>query len=226
MVSKPDLALWIVGMLASAFVCGLIVVRGRLRKYRMLACYFGGTVLVDAMRVKIVLGYGSSSMQYTYFYFYTDCLLTLVFYLAVVEHFGRVCDSGTARKYVRVGSALLAVCVGIFSGLVVSESSAKLVTHFVVEYSTYLFIGAAGLALLALATSLRNRRVLFYDRMLAFVLASYPALAMWQYLLRNLYPRFHSIVYTGALLWMLLLLGVAYIFSDPATGDDGPYIYL
>ncbi len=226
MVSKPDLALWIVGTVASAFVCGLIILRGRLRRYRMLACYFGVIVLVEAMRARVFLYYGINSIQYMYFYYYTDCLQSLLFYLAIVEHFVRVSDSSTARKYVRIGAFLLAACLGVFCVVVVAQSSARVVTHLVVEYSEYLFMGAAGLGLLAFVTSLRNQRVLFYDRMLAFVLASYPALIMWQYLVRNLYPRFAPIVYTGTWLWLLLLLGIAYIFSDPATGNDGPYIYL
>ena len=226
MVSNPDFALWIAGTLTAAFVCGLIVLRGRLRRYRWLAGYFGVTVLVDSMRGTILFQYGMSSSQYVYFYFYSDCLLTLLLYFAVAEHFVRVCDSGTARRYARVGSFLLAVFVGIFSLAVVLQSSAKLMTHLVLEYSNYLSYATAGLSLLLFVASLRNRGVSFHDRLLAFVLTSYLALMPWQYLLRRLYPGFNSIVYTSTLLWILLLLGIAYIFSDPATGKDERHIYL
>ena len=161
-----------------------------------------------------------------YFYYYSDCLLALLLYFAVAEHFVRVCDSGTARKYARIGSFLLALFVGVFSLAVVSQSSDKLMTYLVVSYSDYLSYATAGLGLVLFVTSLWNKGVSFHDRVLAFVLASYPALMLWQYLLRRLYPGFHSIVYTGTLLWILLLLGVAYIFSDPATGKDERHIYL
>ena len=170
--------------------------------------------------------HGMPSSQYVYFYYYSDCLLALLLYFAVAEHFVRVCDSGTARKYARIGSFLLAIFVGVFSLAVVSQSSDKLMTHLVANYSDYLFYATAGLGLLLFVTSLRSREVSIHDRVLAFVLASYPALMLWQYLLRRLYPGFHSIVYTGTLLWILLLLGVAYIFSDPATGKDERHIYL
>lgn len=226
MPSQPDFALWIVGTLSAAFACGLIILRGRLRRYRILASYFGVTVLVESMRGKILFEYGMSSPQYMYLYYYSDCLLTLLLYFAVAEHFVRVCGSGTARKYARTGSFLLAVFVGIFSLAVVLQSSAKLMTHLVFNYSDYLFYATAGLGLLLFVTSLRNKGVAFHDRALAFVLASYPALMLWQYLLRRLYPGFNSIVYTSTLLWILLLLGVAYIFSDPATGKDEPHICL
>jgi hypothetical protein len=226
MVSNPDFAWWIVGTLTSAFVCGLIVLRGRLRRYRMLACYFGISVLVEWMRLEVFRHYGINSSQYMYIYYYSDCLLALLLYFAVAEHFVRVCDSSTARKYARIGSFLLAGCVGIISGVVVEQSSAKMMTHLVVEYSNYLSYATAGLALLLFVASLRNRGVTFHDRLLAFVLASYLALMPWQYLLRRLYPGFNSIVYTSAFLWVLLLLGVAYIFSDPATGKDERHIFL
>jgi hypothetical protein len=226
MVSRPDFALWIVGVLASAFVCGLIVMRGRLRRYRILACYFGVSVLVEWMRFEVVRQFGVRSSQYAYIYYYSDGLLSLLFYFAVTEHLVRVCDSRTARICARLGSFLLALCVGIFSLAIVLQSSSKLVAHFVFEYTDNLFCATAGLGLLAFVVSLRNRGVLFHDRLLAFVLASYPPLMLWQYLLRNLYPGFHSIIYTGTLLWILLLLGVAYIFSDPAVGKDERHIYL
>jgi hypothetical protein len=226
MLSRPDFALWIVGTLATAFVCGLIVLRGRLRRYRMLASFFGVSVPVDWMRLEVFRHYGSSSSQYAYIYYYSDCLLTVLLYFAVAEHFARVCDSVTARKVARIGSFLLAVCVGIFSLGLVLQSSAKLVIHFVVDYSENLYFAAVCFGLVLFVASLWNRGVSFHDRLLAFVLVSYLALTSWQYLLRNLYPGFHSIVYTNALLWMLLLLGVAYIFSDPATGKEERHIYL
>jgi hypothetical protein len=226
MVSRPDLALWIVGTLTAAFVCGLIILRGRLRRYRMLACYFGVSALVEWMRLSVLRGYGISSRQYLYIYCYSDCLLTQLLYFAVAEQLVRVCESRTARISARIGSFLLAVCVGIFSLGLVLQSSAKLMSHFVVDYSDDLYFAAVCLGLVLFVASMWNRGVSFHDRLLAFVLVGYLALTSWQYLLRNLYPGFHSIVYTNALLWMLLLLGVAYVFSDPAVGKDERHIYL
>lgn len=226
MVSEPDFALWIVGTFAAAFVCGLIVLRGRLRRYRMLACYFGVSALLDWMRLGFFRHYGSSSSQYAYIYYYSDCLLTLLLYFAVAEHFVSVWDSMTARKCARLGTFLLAVCVGMFSWVVVEQSFVKTVPHLVIEYSSCLYFATICLGLVLFVASMWNRGVSFRDRLLAFVLASYLALMSWQYLLRNLYPGFHSIVYTNAQLWILLLLGVAYVFSDPATGKDERQIYL
>ena len=226
MPSHPDFALWILSVVTEAFVCGLILLRGRLRRYRMLACYFGGCALVESVQVMIFLHYGISSIDYLYLYYYADSLLGLLLYFAVVEHFGCVCDSSAERRYVRVGSFLLAVGVGIFCCVLVARPSVSFINHLVIEYSQYLFYATAALGLGMFVTSLRNKSVLLHDRLLAFVFASYLALMPWQYLLRRLYPGFRSIIYTHALVWMLLLLGVAYIFSDPATGKDEPCIYL
>jgi hypothetical protein len=226
MVSRPDFALWILGTVASAFVCGLIVLRGRLRRYRVLACYFGLNALVEWMRLEVLRQYGLISSQYAYIYYYSDCLLTLLLYFAVAEQFVRVWDSITARKCARIGSFLLAVWVGIFSWVEVERSSAKMLTHLVVDYSDCLYFATVCLGLVLFVASLWNRGVSFQDRLLAFILASYLALMSWQYLMRNLYPGFHSIIYTNTLLWMVFLLGVAYIFSDPAVGKDERHIYL
>src|SRR5580658_5981209 len=104
MPSHPDFALWLISVLTELFVCGLIVLRGRFRRYRMLALYFGGCALVESVHAGILMHYGILSTQYMYLYYFSDCLLTLLLYFAVVDHFERVCDSGTARKYVRIGS--------------------------------------------------------------------------------------------------------------------------
>jgi hypothetical protein len=226
MVSRPDFALWIVGTLASAFVCGLIVQRVRFRRYRILACYFGVSVLIEAMRLEVLRQFGLRSTQYQYIFYSSDCLLTLLLYFAVAEHFVRVCDSIAARKFARIGSFVLAVCVGMFSWAVVSQSTAKFLTHLVIDYSSCLYFSTVCLGVVLFGASLWNRGVSLHDRLLAFVLASYLALMSWQYLVRNLYPGFHSIFYTNTLLWMMLLLGVAYIFSDPAVGKDERHIYL
>jgi hypothetical protein len=192
----------------------------------MLACFFGLSALVEWMRLEVLRQFGISSSQYAYIYYYSDCLLSLLLYFAVAEHLVRVCDSNAARICARIGSFLLALCVGMFSLAVVAQSSAKLLTHLVIEYSDNLYCATVGLGLLLFVVSQRFRAVSFHDRLLAFVFASYLALMPWQYLLRNLYPGFQSIVYTNALLWVLLLLGVAYVFSDPAVGKDERQIYL
>jgi hypothetical protein len=227
MSSPADFALWIVITLMEAFVCGLIVFRGRLQKYRMLACYFAGSVSVESVRAGTFLHYGIRSMQFHYIYNYTDCLLTLLLYFAVVEHYGLFCDSGVTRKYVRGGSFVLAACVGIFCFLLTAQSSATIATHLVINYSQNLFFVTAAIGVILFAASLWKRGVLLHDRLLAFVLASYFVLTVRRYLLQGLYPSYTSIdSYSGTLLWTLLPLGVAYIFSDPDTGKDGPCIYL
>jgi hypothetical protein len=227
MGSPADFALWIVSVLLEAFACGLIVLRGRLRRYRMLAYYFAGCAVFDSVPWKTLFHYGLNSVWYIYFYYYADCLLKLLLYLVVVEHCGRVADLKTAWKYVRVGSFVLATCVGIFCSLVVARSSGGFMTDLVIEYSQSLFLVTTALGLIVCVPSLWKRGVLPHDCLLAFILASYLFLVVWQDLSRNLYPKYISVVsYSGTLLWMMLPLGVAYIFSDPATGNDGPYIYL
>lgn len=192
----------------------------------MLACYFGASALVEWMRFEVLRQFGLNSSQYRYTFYYSDYLLTVLLYFAVTEHLVRVCDSRTARISARIGCFLLAVCVGMFSLALVAESSAKFLTHLVIEFSDNLYCATIGLTLLVFVASLWNRRVSIHDRVLAFVLASYMALISWQFLMRNLYPGFHSIVYTNALLWMMLLLGVGYTFSDPATAKDERHICL
>ena len=227
MPSPADFALWIVITLAEAFVCALIVFRGRLQKYRMLACYFAGSVSVELVKAGTLLRYGISSTQFRNIYCCTDCLLALLLYFAVVEHYGLVCDSGVTRKYVRGGSFVLAACMGIFSFLLTAQSSARIALHVAIDYSENMFFVTAAIGVILFVASLRKSGVLLHDRLLALVLASYFVLTVRMYWLQVLYPSFTLIdSYSVTLLWALLPLGVAYIFSNPDTGKDGPYLYL
>jgi len=227
MDSPANLAFWMVAVLLEAFASGLIALRGKLRGYRMLACYFAGCVLRDVMLGETVLRHGIASSQFLYIYFYGECFLAILLYLAVVEHCERVSASKTAQKHLRVASFTLAACLGVFCYVVVTQSSANVAAHLAVEYSDVLSLATAAFGLLLLLLSLWKKEVSLHDRLLALVLASYPLMASWQFFLRVLFPgHYTAAAYSASLLGILLPLGVASIFSYPATAEKGPFLYL
>ncbi|HYL63419.1 MAG TPA: hypothetical protein VE077_12440 [Candidatus Methylomirabilis sp.] len=78
MYSAADFASWIVTALMESFACALIVLRGRLRRYQMLAFYFAGCALFDLAGAETLLRHGLGWVQHMTVYYYVDCCLTML----------------------------------------------------------------------------------------------------------------------------------------------------
>ena len=85
------------------------------------------------------LHYGFTSKEYVYFYYYSDALLTIALYLALISLFVHVFKELHAEKFVLFGACFLMAGTALFSYLVIQESSTKLVSRFVVELSQNLY---------------------------------------------------------------------------------------
>jgi len=118
-------------------VCALK--RRAFRRYLLLNLYMASAALSELGRYKILALYGFGSKQYQYFYFYSDAILTIILYFALCTLYVHVFSEMKAERYVKMGTLLLLAGTAIFTGAVVLQSSAKLVTHFVVELSQNLY---------------------------------------------------------------------------------------
>lgn len=96
-------------------------------------------IVSELGRYKILAEYGFTSKQYLYFYFYSDAILTIFLYLALSSLYAHVFSEMNAERYVKMGTLLLLGGTAIFTYAVVQQSSAKLLTHFVVELSQNLY---------------------------------------------------------------------------------------
>ena len=59
------------------------------------------------LRFRILAHYGFTSSEYVYFYYYSDALLTIALYLALISLFVHVFREMRAEKYVIFGACLL-----------------------------------------------------------------------------------------------------------------------
>ena len=118
-------------------VCALK--RHAFRRYLLLNLYMGGLFVSELARYKVLTEYGFSSRQYQYFYYYSDAVLTIFLYFALSTLYAHVFSEMNAERYVRVGTLLLLGGTALFTYAVVQQSTAKLVTHFVVELSQNLY---------------------------------------------------------------------------------------
>ena len=163
---------------------------GLLRRYLPLNLYMAAAAIGDLLRFRILFHYGFTSHEYFYFYYYSDALLTIALYLTLIHLFVHVFRELNAEKYVLFGACFLLAMTSLFSYLVIAQSSAKLVTHFVVELSQNLYFVGLVLTYVLWGAILKLRETRAQLVQLVLSLGVYFSLFAVNYALRNLYPSF------------------------------------
>jgi hypothetical protein len=147
----------------------------------------------DIGRYRILADYGFSSVQYRYFYYYSDAVVTIFLYFALSTLYSHVFSELQADKYVKLGTILLLAGTALFTYSVVAQSSAKLITHFVVELSQNLYFVGLVLTYVLWAAILKLRETRTRLIQLVLSLGVYFSLIAANYAIRNLYPSLSSV---------------------------------
>jgi hypothetical protein len=115
----------------SVVLCSLA--KGSFRRYLSLNVYMLAACFVNIARFKILFTYGFRSAEYGYFYYYSDLLLTIGLYCALMGLYSYVFEELGAEQYVRLGALLLLLGTAGFSFAIVQQSSSRLMGHFVLD---------------------------------------------------------------------------------------------
>ncbi|MGC2671657.1 MAG: hypothetical protein WA299_07310 [Candidatus Acidiferrum sp.] len=182
------------------------------RRYLLLNLYMAGAVVVELGRYKILAEYGFGSKQYQYFYYYSDAILTIFLYFALTTLYTHVFSEMKAEKYVKMGAVLLLGGTAAFTGAVVLQSSAKLVTHFVIELSQNLYFVGLVLTYVLWGAILKLRETRTRLVQLVLSLGVYFSLLAANYAIRNLYPSLSS-VFSPLVQVIGLFLPVAWAYA-------------
>jgi hypothetical protein len=151
-------------------------------------------VLVTVGQFRVFMHYGRSSLEYRYFYFYSEALLVISLYFALISLYSRVFQELQLERYVRLGAVLLLAGTAWFSYAVVNQSSSRMLTHFVFELSQNLYFVGLVLtyALWGVILKLRETRALLVQLILS--LGVYFSAYAASYAISNLRPSLYSYV--------------------------------
>jgi len=185
--------LWLVGILGEGAVVVCAIKKGAFRRYLLLNLYMAGLVCVELGRYKIVSEYGLKSTQFQYFYFYSDAILTIFLYFALCTLYSHVFSEMKAERYVKLGALLLLAGTALFSYGVVTQSTARFVTHFVIELSQNLYFVGLVLTYILWGAILKLRETRTRLIQLVLSLGIYFSLLAANYAVRNLYPSLSSV---------------------------------
>jgi hypothetical protein len=187
----PGLAenlLWLLCTLLECAVVVCAVKKGAFRRYLILNLYMAASVIVTLGRYRVLHQYGIGSSEYCYFYYYSDALLTIFLYFALTSLYAHVFSDMDANRLVRFGAVGLLAGTGLFSYLVVQQSNARMITHFVVELSQNLYFVGLVLTYVLWAAILKMRESRTQLIQLVLSLGVYFSLFAATYALRNLFP--------------------------------------
>ena len=215
--------IWIVCTLLEAAVVVCALTKGAFRRYLFLNLYMIASVVVSLGRYQVLEHSGYTSAAYLYFYYYSDAVLTILLYFALTSLYAHVFGEMHANRYVRLGAVVLLAGTAVFSYAVVQQSSARMMTHFVVELSQNLYFVGLILTYLLWGAIMKMRETRAQLVQLVLSLGVYFSLFAATYALRNLYPSMSSVFMSLLQVFGFVLpLAWAYAFWKLSSSSSSP----
>jgi hypothetical protein len=186
--------IWFLGSFLEVLVVVCALWRGNFRRYLFLNLYMLMSVIVSLGRFQVLRHYDLYSDEYSYFYFYSDALLTILLFFGLISLYSLVLEELKIERYVRIGAVLLLAGTSWFSYAVVHESTTRIMTRFAYELSQNLyFVGLVLTYVLWVAIlKLRETRSLLVQLVLS--LGVYFSACAASYAISNLRPDLFSYV--------------------------------
>ena len=108
-------AIWFLATLLEVTVVVCAFRRHCFGRYLCLNLYMLFSLLVTIARYEALHHYGLKSTQYLYCYYYSDAVLTIFLYLALITLYLHVFDEMKVEKYVRLAAVILLAGTALFS---------------------------------------------------------------------------------------------------------------
>jgi hypothetical protein len=197
-------AIWLVGILGGVCFVAFSLLRGSFLKYFFLNLYVLLSMSADPSRQYILRTCGLRSSEYYYAYYYTDCLLTVALFIAVISLASRVFAELSLSRYVRFVAVLLLLGTAGFTYAVVAQSTELLATRFAVELSQNLYFVGLVLTYLLWGAVLKLQETRTRLVQMVLALGLYFSAYAGSYALLNLAPQYEVAKYVAPLLGCFL----------------------
>ena len=219
MVGPFGYTIWLLGALLEATVVVCSVFRGPLRRYFTLNLYMAVSVLVNAGRYWVFTRHGLMSSEYIYFYYYSDAILTICLYFALMGLYAIVFEELGVAMRLRVFMMLLLIGTTLFSYSVVHQSETRMLTRYIVEISQNLYFVGLILTYVLWAALLKLRESRVRVIQIVLSLGMYFSINAGTYALRNQYPHLRM-VWGYVPLVAGVFLPIAWIYAFMKFDDE------
>ncbi len=205
-------AIWLLATLLEVAVVVCATRRHCFGRYLCLNLYMVFSLFVSVVRYEVLSHFGLRSSQYLYCYYYSDTVLTIFLYLALITLYLHVFDEMKVGKYVRLAAIMLLAGTALFSYAVVQQSSQRMVTSFVYELSQNLYFVGLVLTYVLWGAILKLRETRTQLIQLVLSLGVYFSAFAATFALGNMFPNLQSVTYIVPVFGCLLPLAWAYAF--------------
>lgn len=207
-----EYGIWLICTLLEGAVVVCAIRSHSIRRYIFLNLYMGLSFLVSVVRYQVMRHYGMGSSEYAYSYYYSDALLTIGLYFALLNLYSLVFDEMKVERYLRFGALLLLGGTAWFSYAVVQQSSHRLFSHFAYELSQNLYFVGLVLTYVLWGAILKLRETRARLIQLVLALGVYFSSFAANYALQNLYQGATVLRFVTPLLGCILPAAWAYCF--------------
>lgn len=213
MLGSFNYFMWLLVTVLEVAVVMCAIHKNCFKRYFFLNLYMLLQVTASVGRLAVLSHRGWDSLEYRYFYFYSDALLTIALYFSLISLYAHLLEDLRVEKYLRLGALLLLVGTAWFSYAVVSQSSARMLTHFAYELSQNLYFVGLVLTYLLWGAILKLHESRTRLVQLVLSLGVYFSAYAASYAVTNLSPNLYSyMVYVSPVIDCLLPLAWAYAF--------------
>lgn len=204
MSSQFALCIWILGVTLQVCFLTCSILRRAFFPYFFLNLYVLLSVLADLLRQYVWRYYGFTSQEYRFVYYYSDLLLTLALFIAVISLASRVFSELQFARYVRWVAVLLLLGTAAFSYAVIAQSADRLATYFAYELSQNLYFVGLVLTYILWGAVLKLNETRTRLVQMVLALGLYFSAYAGSYALVNLAPKFELVQYLAPILGCFL----------------------
>jgi hypothetical protein len=213
MLGPVDYIIWFVAFLAEGYVVVRALAKKEFLPYFSLNFYMLAVGSVSAGEYYYLHRFGFASVQYRYFYYYSDFFLTVFLFFAVTGLYEHVFREMKVSQYIRLTAAFLLVATAAFSYLVVQQHREHLTGRFVVDLGQNLYFVGVVLTYLLWGAVLKLRETRARLIQLVLALGIYFSASAATYALRNLFSGLEFLKIIPPLVNTWLPLAWAYTFT-------------
>jgi hypothetical protein len=215
-----DYLLWLIGFSAEVVVVVCSIRRHNFLRYLPINLYAAFTALVSISEFYCLRKYGFASVEYNYFYYYSDSLLTILLFFVVIHCYQHLFVEMNVSKHIGAFAIFLLFGTAVFSYLVIAQHKDHLTTRFVVDLSRNLYFVGVVLTYVLWGAVLKLRETRTRLIQLVLALGVYFTASAATYALRNMFPGLEPSI----LKWMpplvAIWLPVAWAFTFMKVSED------
>jgi hypothetical protein len=226
MLGPFDITVWLIASLAEMGVLVCSLRNGLFRSYLSLNLYVLALAVSEILSLVVLVRYGFSSLQYTYFYFFSDAILILFKTVAVLGLYLHAFQEARIAERIRIATIAAILATIIYSLFFVVIKHKLFATAVALEFSQVLYCVTAVFTYVLWFIVLKRRDPRLRLALLVSCFCVYSGLQTLAYGFHHFFPDIALWRYVPAVLGAWLPLSLLYSFTRVHEETRVPAAYL